>query len=239
MSIWLTIRNRIDNRARWLKMAAVTFIIKTVFRILYLCTREVEVFGLSQIDQLLESGKPFLPCYWHQQALFCAYYLFQQQSRGLKLGFLVSPSEDGDIGSNIIDSWGARSIRGSSSETGGQALRNLYHAIVQEGVSITTSPDGPRGPVFEFKAGVIMLARVSGAPILPMAYAADRAWRLKSWDQFFIPKPLSRIVIVIGEPVNIPSKLNQAETKEQQVEMAEILNRLSETAVLKLAAKTK
>lgn len=193
--------------------------------------------GNAHLDKLLETGKPFLPCYWHRQGLFCSYYLFQQQHRGLKLGFLVSPSGDGDIGSDIIESWGARSIRGSSSETGAQALRDLYYAITREGLSITTTPDGPRGPIFEFKPGIIMLSRLTGAPILPMAYAVDKAWLLRSWDRFFIPKLLSTIVIVIGEPVFIPSKLTEQETGKYQIKMAEILNKLTESATQELNTK--
>lgn len=224
----------VQNSLRRLKFFVAPFVVKTAFWIIYHASRRVTIIGNSHIDKLLETGKPFLPCYWHQHALFCAYYLLQLKDRGLNLGFLVSPSEDGDIGTKLIESWGARSIRGSSSGSGAQALRDLYYAVTQENISITTTPDGPRGPIFEFKSGMITLARLTGAPILPMAYATDRSWTLRSWDRFFIPKPLSRIVILIGEPVEIPDRLSDAETQSFQKEMTEKLNQLSESAKEKL-----
>lgn len=230
MAVRSTDSYRIQNSLRRLKFLIAPFVVKAAFWIIYRASRNLTIIGNSQIDKLLETGKPFLPCYWHQQALFCAYYLLKQKDRGLNLGFLVSPSEDGDIGTKLIESWGARSIRGSSSGTGAQALRDLYYAITRENISVTTTPDGPRGPIFEFKSGMITLARLTGAPILPMAYATDRAWTLRSWDRFFIPKPFSRIVILIGEPIKIPDRLTEAETKLLQDEMAERLNQLSASA---------
>ena len=141
-----------------------------------------------------------LPCYWHQHELFCARYLLLQMPRGLKLGFLVSPSVDGEIPAMIATRLGARVIRGSSTHTGARALRDYYQLLVKEMVSPVITPDGPSGPRFKFKPGAIMLAQISGRPMVPMAYAASRAW-LVAWDKFVIPWPFSRIVIAIGEPV--------------------------------------
>ena len=96
--------------------------------------------------------------------------------------------------------WAGRVIRGSSTHTGARALRDYYTALTKEKVSPVLTPDGPRGPRFKFKPGALLLAQMSGRPILPMAYAASRAWLVK-WDKFVIPKPFARIVIAIGEPV--------------------------------------
>lgn len=181
-------------------------------------------------EHLLAGGRPFLPCYWHQQSVFCIGYLLDLQRRGLNLGFLISPSEDGAIGAKVFESVGARAIRGSSTRTGAQALRDIYQAVKQEGLSIAITPDGPRGPAFEFKPGGIMLAQLTGAPLLPLAYACDRAWRFNSWDRFFVPKPFARIVVAVGEPQRVPVRLTAEEMKALQEEMADRLNGLAETA---------
>ena len=91
-------------------------------------------------------------------------------------------------------------IRGSSTHTGARALRDYYQALVHEGISPSITPDGPRGPPWKFKPGAILLSQMSQRPMIPMAYAASRAWKIK-WDRFVIPMPFARIAIVVGAPV--------------------------------------
>lgn len=162
--------------------------------------RIVRVAGEEHLDAALKQAPSLLPCYWHQHELFCARYLLQQMQRGLKLGFLISPSVDGEVPAMIASRLGARVIRGSSTHTGARALRDYYQLLVKDQVSPVITPDGPKGPRFKFKSGAILLAQISGRPLLPMAYAASRAW-LVSWDRFVIPWPFSRIAIAVGAPV--------------------------------------
>ncbi len=155
---------------------------------------------------LRASVRPSFPVYWHQHQLFVAKYLLEQTTRGLKLGFLISPSVDGDIGVMIVSKFGGHSIRGSASHTGARALRDYYDALVKQGVSPSITPDGPKGPRFVFKPGAILLSQMSQRPMLPLAFAASRAW-LIAWDKFVIPWPFSQIVIAVGEPRQVPRTL--------------------------------
>lgn len=164
--------------------------------------RIVRVVGSEHLDAALAQWPSLLPCYWHQHELFCARYLLLQMPRGLKLGFLVSPSVDGEVPAMIATKLGARVIRGSSTHTGARALRDYYQLLVKDQVSPVITPDGPSGPRFRFKPGAILLAQISGRPMVPMAYAASRAW-LVAWDRFVIPWPFTRIAISIGEPVRV------------------------------------
>ena len=202
-------------------------LIKGIYLTIVHSARSQRVIGAVHAERLLAGGRPFLPCYWHQQSVFCIGYLLELQRRGLNLGFLVSPSEDGAIGAKVFESVGARALRGSSTRTGAQALRDIYQAVKQDGLSIATTPDGPRGPAFEFKQGWIMLAQLTGAPLLPLAYACDRAWRFNSWDRFFVPKPFARIVVAVGEPREVPKRLSTEEMTALQAEMAGRLNALA------------
>jgi len=124
---------------------------------------------------------------------------------------------------------GARAIRGSSSHTGARALRDYYLALVKENVSPVVTPDGPRGPRFKFKAGAILLAQMSGRPMLPMAYAASRAWLIK-WDKFVIPVPFARISIAVGKPRYVARVLDATGVETLQREMEEELRQLYATA---------
>jgi lysophospholipid acyltransferase (LPLAT)-like uncharacterized protein len=173
-----------------------------VLRFWWSTCRIVRVVGAENLETALADAPSLLPCYWHQHELFCASYLLLQMPRGLKLGFLISPSVDGEVPAKIATGLGARVIRGSSTHTGARALRDYYQLLVKDQVSPVITPDGPKGPRFKFKSGAILLAQISGRPLLPMAYAASRAW-LVSWDKFVIPWPFARIAIAIGPPVAV------------------------------------
>lgn len=164
--------------------------------------RIVRVEGAEHLDSALSAVPSLLPCYWHQHELFCARYLLLQVPKGLKLGFLVSPSVDGEVPAAIARRLGAQVIRGSSTRTGAKALRDYYQLLVNENVSPVITPDGPTGPPHRFKPGGLLLAQISGRPLLPMAFAASRAWHL-GWDDFVLPRPGSRIAIAIGTPVRV------------------------------------
>ncbi|MEP7244675.1 MAG: lysophospholipid acyltransferase family protein [Gammaproteobacteria bacterium] len=201
-----------------------------VIRFWWLTCRVVRVEGAEHLDAALAKAKSLVPCFWHQHQLFCGKYLIdQQRSRGLEVGWLISPSVDGELGAMMVRRFGGYVIRGSSTNTGARALRDYYEALVKEDVSPVITPDGPRGPVFEFKAGAILLAQMSGRPVLPMAYAASRAWLIK-WDRFVIPVPFSRVVIALGPPRYVPRVTDAASIERTQVELARELKRLYEVA---------
>jgi lysophospholipid acyltransferase (LPLAT)-like uncharacterized protein len=155
--------------------------------------------------------------------------LLDQRAKGLKPGWLISPSADGELGADAARRLGAHVIRGSSTHTGARALRDCYTAMVKDGISPVVPVDGPKGPRFKFKPGAILLAQMSGRPMLPMAYAASRAW-LISWDKFVIPVPFSRIAIAIGPPRYVERVVSAQGVEALQGEMEAELKRLYQVA---------
>ena len=147
-----------------------------------------------------------------------------------KLGFLISPSVDGEIGAILVRRIGAVAIRGSSTHTGARALRDYYQALVQEGISPAITPDGPRGTAWKFKPGAILLSQLSQRPIIPLGFAASRAWKIK-WDRFVIPKPCARVAICVGEPVYVGKGLDAAALERMQFEMEGRLQAVHDRAV--------
>jgi hypothetical protein len=196
-----------------------------IFRLWWATCRVVKVEGEEHLSAALAKAPSLVPCFWHQHQAFCAKYLLGERARGLTVGWLISPSVDGEIGAMLVRRVGGRVIRGSSTHTGARALRDYYLALVQDNVSPVITPDGPRGPRFKFKPGAILLAQMSGRPILPLAYAASRAWLIK-WDKFVIPWPFARIVIAIGPPRYVPRVLDAAHIERLQLEMEAELLRL-------------
>jgi lysophospholipid acyltransferase (LPLAT)-like uncharacterized protein len=191
--------------------------------------RVVRVEGVEHLEAALARAPSLVPCYWHQHQLYCCKFLLEQGARGLKVGWLISPSVDGELGAMIVRRAGASVIRGSSTHTGARALRDYYQALVRDNVSPIITPDGPRGPRFKFKPGALLLSQMSGRPILPMAYAASRAWLIK-WDKFVIPMPFARIVLAVGPPVYMPRVTDMAALEGLQLQMEQELKRLFELA---------
>jgi hypothetical protein len=184
----------------------------------WLTCRVVRVQGLEHLDAALARAPSLVPCYWHQHQLYCGKFLVEQRARGLVPGWLISPSVDGELGAMMVRRFGGAVIRGSSTHTGARALRDYYQALVKDNVSPVITPDGPRGPRFKFKPGALLLAQMSGRPILPMSYAASRAWLIK-WDKFVIPMPGARIAIAIGAPRYVPRVTDAASLERLQGEM--------------------
>lgn len=188
--------------------------------------RVEKIIGDEYAQQLIKDGQPIIPCYWHQMHIFGSWYMRKLQQRGLKIGFLISPSVDGEVAAKIVESWGAVAIRGSSNRTGAKALKDMYNTITKDKVSPVTTSDGPTGPVHVFKQGAVMLAQLTQSPMLPVAYAASRYWQVDSWDQFIIPKPFSHIVIAVGAPHRIDKKANAEQLESERLKIENQLNNL-------------
>ncbi len=215
---------------RKLGYAIIRPIVKLLISSFWWTCRVEKIIGDEHALKLIEKGEPIIPCYWHQMHIFGSWYMRKLQKRGLKIGFLISPSVDGEVPAKIVESWGAVAIRGSSNRTGARALRDMYNTITKDKVSPITTSDGPTGPVHEFKQGAVMLAQLTQSPMLPIAYMASRYWELKTWDKFIIPKPFSRIVIAVGEPHSIDKKSNAEKLEEERLRMETDMNNLSEVA---------
>ncbi|HEX4151074.1 MAG TPA: lysophospholipid acyltransferase family protein [Steroidobacteraceae bacterium] len=198
-------------------------------RLVWRWSRIVRIVGAEHIGAVLARAPSFIPVYWHQHQLFCIKQLAEMRGAGVKLGFLISPSVDGEFAAMMVERLGGEVIRGSSSHTGARALRDYYQALAHDGISPAITPDGPRGPPLKFKPGAILLAQMSQRPIIPMAYAASRAWEIM-WDRFMIPKPLARIALVVGAPVYVGKGLDADALAALQLDMERILENLRRQA---------
>jgi lysophospholipid acyltransferase (LPLAT)-like uncharacterized protein len=188
------------------------------------------VIGRERAGATVRESGSVIPVYWHQHMLFGVYAMLDLQRDGLKLGFLISPSVDGTAPSMLVRKAGAHVIRGSSTHTGARALRDYYETIVKKEISPSITPDGPRGPVHEFKPGAVMLSQMTGKPIVPVSIAATRSLTFRTWDSFELPLPFSRVAIVYGEPVRLKRGMNAEELAVAQQEMARRLLDLKEQA---------
>jgi len=163
-------------------------------------TSSIRWEGLEHREAAAASGKGFIFTFWHQRQVFFTY-----THRGEAAHVLVSRSKDGELIAKTMSLSNIGAVRGSSSKRAAGAARELAEILSRkEAIGIT--PDGPRGPAREVKAGVLFLAQKTGAPILPISNAVSRRIELrKSWDRFHVPLPFSRAAVVYGEPLTVSS----------------------------------
>lgn len=202
-------------RSRWLSKIA-AYLLVTGFRLLFATCRKVHIapdarWALDHPDaaKLPES---FILTAWHDALViptFCSNYPTRHRTC-----CLVSQHQDGGYLADSMALLGYRTVRGSSSRGGAAAMKQLIADT--EGLHIVITPDGPRGPRREMKAGPVFLASQTGRRILPGAYVCRRGWRIQgSWTDMLIPKPFTTIYLVTGEPLSIPSGLSREELQEQ------------------------
>ena len=185
-------------------------------------TLRYRVTGLEQLAGKY-SGKPVIYAFWHNR-IFALPKIVPQIARGEKMVVLTSASKDGAILERAVQVFGVGAVRGSSSRRGAAALVALRKKI-NAGVRVCITPDGPRGPIQVLQAGVVKLAQVSGAPILVINVEFSRAWRLSSWDRFFIPWPFSKVVVDVEEGIELPREMTQDEFEQQRADIEALMNK--------------
>lgn len=157
---------------------------------------------------------PVIYAFWHRYQILMAY-----EKRGCGALVLVSRSRDGELIARVVERFGLRTARGSSSRGGGTALRELLDGV-RSGRSAAFTPDGPRGPFRSVQPGVLALAEKTGAPIVPLAWAGSRVKELSSWDRFLIPLPFGRYEVVFGEPLRVGGEAEAADRLRESLDAA-------------------
>lgn len=185
-------------------------------------TMRFELHGVANLERLRAEGRPCIFVLWHGRLLSLCYL-----HRGEGNVALISRSDDGEYLAETLVRWGFVPVRGSSSRGGSAALREVVrHA--RSGRSIAITPDGPRGPRQEMKAGAIVAGQMAGIPLVPVAAGANRAWWFGGWDRFLVPRPFARIRVAYGEPVEIPREIDAAAQADYMSRLEAELNRLTQ-----------
>lgn len=178
-----------------------------------------------------DAGRPFILAFWHGRLLMipCCW------RRGLIMNMLISQHPDGDFIARTISHLGLRAVRGSTAKSGkrGKGGGGAYRLMIRQlarGECAGITPDGPRGPRMRAADGVISLARLSGAPIIPVTYSASLRMNANSWDRFLIALPFTRGVIIWGEAIHVPAGAD-AQTRNHALQLVEdTLNRITREA---------
>lgn len=158
-------------------------------------TLRAEIVGDEAVHALWAAKQPVILVYWHDQLLMMPFGYRGPGAKGL-----ISASRDGEYLARTMAYLGVGAVRGSSNRGGRAAFREML-AMAKEPVDVAITPDGPKGPRHEVKDGVAQLARLSGRPVVPMAFVCSRGRRFASWDRFLLPYPFGRAVYAFGKPL--------------------------------------
>ena len=199
-------------KARWKQFKKSDFVRNVACRLIAAYIRLVWATGRWEIvngalpENLRRAQKPFIMAFWHGRLLMMP-AMWPTTSR---MHVLISMHRDGEIIARAVGSFGLGTVRGSAAKPGSTrdkggaaALRTMLKLLkANEYVAIT--PDGPRGPRMRATDGVLTVARMSGAPILPCTVSCRSRVILNTWDKFLIPLPFTRGVVAWGDPIEIP-----------------------------------
>ena len=206
-----------------LMLAVVPRVVWALLRLVSITWRfeEIAEEGVTPLIRGRGAGAEIF-CFWHQCVLPCATYY---STTGATI--LISRSFDGELITRILGLFGFHAVRGSSSRGAREGLLGLKNVIESGGPAIFTA-DGPRGPIYQTKMGPIKLAQMTGARIGAFHLQPERAWTMRSWDRFLIPKPFTRICVSWARwtqvSVNLPTE--QFESKREELNAAIELARL-------------
>ncbi len=183
-----------------------------------------KVYHPEYPQKFWEQGQNVIIAFWHQRLLMMPFLPHQG-----KVGMMISQHRDGEFIARAIKLFGIDSIRGSTTRGGLAALRGMVR-FFETGANLAITPDGPQGPKEVVQMGVLELARLTSAPIVPVTYSVSRKKIFNSWDRFILPLPFCRLAYVWGKPIFVPRELSQEELEGKRVRLQERLRQVTSEA---------
>lgn len=182
------------------------------------------VQGRRPIAQLLES-RQFIMAFWHSRILLVSY-----MHKGWNAAIMVSNSADGEIIARILQLQGHTTVRGSTRKGGMRALIRIAEKVTTQRIPACVVPDGPQGPRHKVQPGVIILARKTGFPIIPVTYSTKYRKEFDSWDRFILPCPFSPGLMIYGNPITVSADADMRTVQSCQNKLEQELNRITISA---------
>lgn len=227
-----------DTRPGALATTATVWLLDHLLRALARTWRLEVVEGAEVLNEMIAARRPVIFCFWHNRIPAGAGLLLRRIApAGLDVTLLSSASRDGELSARFMRRHGARVVRGSSSRGGTRALREILRLVRRHETSPVVIPDGPRGPAYRFKTGVLGLSRMTGLPIALLGFAAERAWTVGTWDRMILPRPFSRVALAVGPLEAVSRELRERDLEALRPVWEERLAELTRTAEAAVGAE--
>jgi len=188
-------------------------------------TLRFEVLGRAKVEKVWAAKQPCIWAFWHRCIIPIAWY---GRNRGVVV--MNTTAFDGQWTRKVIEWLGFGTAQGSSSRGGMRGL-NVMAQRIQEGLDCAFTIDGPRGPRYVAKVGPVLLARMTGAPIMVFHVGVDHGKTIeKTWDHFLLPSLFARAVLIGGEPIHVPQDADSDMIRAKHQEMQKALERVRDLA---------
>ena len=184
-----------------------------------------QVVGGDIPERFWSEGRPFILAFWHGRILMMPCCWDHEKT----IYILMSQHSDGQLSAGAVGHFGIKTVAGSSTRGGAQAFRTLVKAL-KNGDYVGIAPDGPRGPRMRASEGIISVARLSGAPIIPVAFGSTNGRRLSSWDRFLVAWPFGRRVLVWGDPLSVDRAASPEDEEAARRQVEDSLNAVTAEA---------
>lgn len=212
--------SNLEKRSKWWTRIAghvvwffITMVCATLRKRVIMRGAAADYVGKKQCIIALWHNRTFTPCYVYRYCI----------KNEVPMSMLTSASKDGALLETVVKNYGMRAVRGSSHRRGVAGFRDMLREL-EDGCCMCITPDGPKGPRYKCHPGVIRLASVSGLPIMPICMDFSNCWRIsKAWDGFVIPKPFSRLTLLVKEPLFVPADIDDATQKEYMEKLDALL----------------
>ena len=178
-------------------------------------TWRVSILPEGVEDRRREKREYVIFSFWHGRMLIPAF-----THRFRNIGILISRHGDGEYIARVVERLGFRTVRGSTTRGGVAALKETLR-LSTTGRDLAFTPDGPKGPRYRVQRGVVYAASRTGLPIVPAAVEAHPAWVMGSWDEFTIPKPFARTIILEGDPIHVPPDIEGDDLERERLRVEE------------------
>jgi len=197
------------------RIALIPAVAATLVRLLG-ATLRLRVEGVDALVPHWTAARPLIYCVWHGRILMVPWLNARlRRTHGARaVSVMTSRSRDGGLVGGYVRRFGLDVVRGSSSRGGVTALRALVTAV-RAGRDVALVPDGPRGPRGQLGPGVVALAGLTGAPVVPVGFAARPANRLATWDAFLVPAPFARAAVVFGAATTIARDADRERARKE------------------------
>ena len=177
--------------------------------------------------------KPAIYAIWHANQYL---YLAEDWDKRPAFTLLISPSNDGDMIAKVCSQMNFSLIRGSTGRQGMLAVRAMLKAI-KRGSNVAFTVDGPKGPIYEVKEGLLRLAQMAKVPIIPLMGAVSGKFTFNSWDKYEVPYWFAKAVAIYGEPIFVPKNISDDELENYRVIIEKKMFELKDLAEKELEKK--
>ncbi len=221
---WRSVRGPLANSP--MVRSLIVWLITQFFRLVHITNPRLR--GSSDLEDMKRGGEPFIAVAWHGQHLMAPFLM----PRGVRFVAMFSKSKDAELNARVAERFGVEIVRGSGgrerargTEKGGARALLVLKKALKEGKTAAMIADIPHGTPRDSGFGVILLAKLSGRPILPICYLTSRRKVLeKSWDKTTIPLPFGKSGLIVGDPIFVPEDADDAMLEAKRVELTDSLN---------------